>query len=55
MPINVIVVLVFLLVLVAVLLILLSRSGNFLSDLGGEKIDTAGGARIIAPIFRFLG
>ena len=39
----------------AVLLILLFRGGNFLSDLGGEKIDMAGGARIIAPIFRFAG
>lgn len=38
------VVLVVLLVLMAVLLILLSRGGNFLSDLGGEKIDVAGEA-----------
>ena len=33
-----------LIVLLEVVLILVSRSGNFLSDLGGEKIDMAGGA-----------
>ncbi|MBW6462399.1 MAG: hypothetical protein K0B07_05115, partial [DPANN group archaeon] len=44
LPINTIVVLVVLLVVLAIMLILITRSGSDLVDIGGVKIEGAGGA-----------
>ena len=44
LPINTIVILIVLLVVLAIMLILITRSGTNLVDIGDVKIDSAGGA-----------
>ena len=44
LPINTIVILIVLLVALAIMLILITRSGHDLVDIGGTKIEGAGGA-----------